>query len=211
MTTTDEPRVSARRAQTRRRLMDAAVEVFADRGVNAASVEEISELAGFTRGAFYSNFESKEDLCAALMRDLGQQHLVAAEQAIGRVLDTDERPMDELIDDAMDTFVAIQPSDRNAQLLQLELRLHAARNPDFAAMFNQLEEEMGGLFANLIESGLERRGVRLSVPAKQAIGLLHAVHDAANFDKLLGRATPTAGTDDLKALMHNLVRPVATD
>lgn len=208
MTTTDEPPVSARRAQTRRRLMDAAIEVFADRGVNGSSVEEISELAGFTRGAFYSNFESKEDLCAALMRDLGQQHLAAAEEAIARVLDSDDRPLDELIDDAMDTFVAIQPSDRNAQLLQLELRLHAARNPDFAATFNELDEELGTLFATLIEDGLRRRGVRLSVPAKQAIGLLHAVHDAANFDKLLGRATPTAGTDDLKALMNSLVRPV---
>ncbi|OYO18574.1 hypothetical protein CGZ93_14155 [Enemella dayhoffiae] len=203
-----EATLSPRRAETRRRLMTAAIEVFADKGVNGASVEEICEQAGFTRGAFYSNFDSKDELCAALLRDLCQQHLAAAETAIAQVLDTGEQPLDELIDSAVDTFVAIQPTDRNIQLLQLELRLHAARNAEFAVMFNELDAEMSELFGSLIELGLRRRGVHLSLPARQAIDLLHAVHEAGNFDQLLGRTTPGAGTSDLKALLRNLVRPV---
>ena len=188
--------------------MDAAVQAFADRGFNGASVEEISELAGFTRGAFYSNFDSKEDLCVALLRELGDQYVSAAEAAIAQVLDEDDRPIDELIEVAMDTFLAIQPQDRNSQLLELEMRLHAARNPEFAVVYNRLNCEMRDVFAGLIEEGLRRRGVRLSVPPAQAIGLLHAVHDAASFDKVLGRSEQGAGTDDLKALLHNLVRPL---
>lgn len=208
MIATEEPHVSARRAQTRRRLMDAAVEVFADRGVNGASVEEISELAGFTRGAFYSNFESKDELCMAVLRDLSHQYLSAAEAAIAQVLDSEDRPLTELIDDALDTFIAIQPQDRQSQLLELEMRLHAARHPEFAVLFNELDAEMSELFANLIEDGLLRRGVQLNVPAKQAIGLLHAVHDAASYDSMLGRTDPATGTHHLKTLMHSLVRPV---
>ena len=57
---------SARRRKTRDRLIDAAYEVFAETGVHAASVEMITERAGFTRGAFYSNFDTKEELFFAL-------------------------------------------------------------------------------------------------------------------------------------------------
>ena len=62
MTTT----VSSRRQHTRDRLIDAATGLFAEKSIEGASVEEISERAGFTRGAFYSNFDSKEE---ALPRD----------------------------------------------------------------------------------------------------------------------------------------------
>ncbi len=58
---------SSRRQKTRARLMDAAYQVFSERGVPGTSVEAICECAGFTRGAFYSNFSSKEELFFALM------------------------------------------------------------------------------------------------------------------------------------------------
>jgi len=49
---------SRRREATRQKLLDAAGLVFAEEGLDAASVEAICERAGFTRGAFYSNFDS---------------------------------------------------------------------------------------------------------------------------------------------------------
>lgn len=57
------------KAETRRRLLDAAAEVFLERGFQGASVEEISAEAGFTRGAFYSNFASKEELFVELLHE----------------------------------------------------------------------------------------------------------------------------------------------
>jgi AcrR family transcriptional regulator len=54
-------------AETRARLLDAAEEVFLRRGLQAASVEEITAQAGFTRGAFYSNFKSKDELFIELL------------------------------------------------------------------------------------------------------------------------------------------------
>ena len=56
-----------RRAQTRAALLDAAARVFAERGFGGASVEAIAAEAGYTRGAFYSNFASKEELFVALL------------------------------------------------------------------------------------------------------------------------------------------------
>lgn len=58
-----------RQQQTRDGLLDAAARVFVRRGFQASSVEEISAEAGYTRGAFYSNFRSKEDLFVELLHD----------------------------------------------------------------------------------------------------------------------------------------------
>src|SRR5512139_646545 len=71
---------SARREVTRQRVLDAAREVFAERGVIGGTVEDICEAAGFTRGAFYSNFADKADVVRALLaREHGRllEHLDA--------------------------------------------------------------------------------------------------------------------------------------
>lgn len=57
------------KAQTRQSLLEAAGDVFRRRGFSGSSVEEIAETAGFTRGAFYSNFDSKEQLFIELLHD----------------------------------------------------------------------------------------------------------------------------------------------
>lgn len=58
-----------RREQTRRDLLDAAARVFVKRGFTGSSVEEIAAEAGYTRGAFYSNFRSKNELFVELLHD----------------------------------------------------------------------------------------------------------------------------------------------
>lgn len=58
-----------RQAQTRQELLDAAALVFVRRGFHGSSVEEISAEAGYTRGAFYSNFKSKDEVLVELLRD----------------------------------------------------------------------------------------------------------------------------------------------
>ena len=96
--------VSPRRAQTQDRLLDAAIALFAEKGVHGASVEEICERAGFTRGAFYSNFASKDDLLVAAVERKGEQILRAARQATDSVPGERIEPgsVDEVIRAAMD-------------------------------------------------------------------------------------------------------------
>ena len=56
------------------RLVEAAITQFAARGIDATSVEQLCDAAGFTRGAFYSNFASKDDLCTAIIEACGAQN-----------------------------------------------------------------------------------------------------------------------------------------
>src|ERR1700722_2235653 len=60
-------RQQARTEATRRKLLEAAEQVFARDGFEAARLEDIASLAGYTRGAFYANFQSKEDIFFALL------------------------------------------------------------------------------------------------------------------------------------------------
>jgi AcrR family transcriptional regulator len=57
------------RDETRERLFQAAAQVFEERGIGAASIDAIAAAAGFTRGAFYSNFASKDELIVAMLED----------------------------------------------------------------------------------------------------------------------------------------------
>ena len=102
--------VSARRAQTRDRLMDAALDVFAERGVLAASVEEVCERAGFTRGAFYSNFATKDELCVALLTRACELDFGAAASALEAVRGPTPQGGDPL-EAAIGAFFAAHPRD----------------------------------------------------------------------------------------------------
>ena len=58
---------SARKAETRARLLEAAARVYARRGFSGATLDEVAAEAGFTKGAVYGHFGSKENLLLALM------------------------------------------------------------------------------------------------------------------------------------------------
>src|ERR1700743_3937855 len=68
------------RDDTREKLFEAAARVFEEQGIGGASIEAVAAAAGFTRGAFYSNFKSKDELIIAMLED----HV---EQTIWRNLD----------------------------------------------------------------------------------------------------------------------------
>ena len=77
-----------RRQLTRDALVDAAAEVFAQKGVSGASMEEIAAEAGFSRGAIYSNFGSKEELLLVVMDRFMDRQLVNFSEGV--VVDADD-------------------------------------------------------------------------------------------------------------------------
>lgn len=70
-------RTRPHRSETRRRVLDAAFEVFVDRGIAASSINDVAEAAGLTKGAVYSNFAGKDDLVLTLMTEHAESRLTA--------------------------------------------------------------------------------------------------------------------------------------
>lgn len=111
------------REQTRELLLDAAVEVFSRRGYHGASVDEVAETAGFSKGAVYSNFASKEELFLALF-DRRLEKQIETWPSIGRYIapTSDPRPTNERgFEDAI-------AEDRTWNVLLVEFFLYAMRD-----------------------------------------------------------------------------------
>ncbi len=84
---------SARKAQTRGRLLEAAARVYARRGFNGATLEEVAAEAGFTKGAVYGHFGSKENLLLALMEEHLTRQVIEQVALFDRERITWERPL----------------------------------------------------------------------------------------------------------------------
>jgi AcrR family transcriptional regulator len=120
------------RAQTRDRLMDAAYEIVVRNGIEEASIEDIAEAAGFSRGAFYSNFETKEDLLCALLEretDKGQEELRT-------IMDQAASPA-ELIQKARAFYVNLGANSQKCTFA-LAVRLYSMRHPSVREQVNEM-------------------------------------------------------------------------
>lgn len=163
------------RENTRARLIEAAAQVFAEAGLDGASVEAVCERAGFTRGAFYSNFESKDELFLMLAASVAQRRVDAVRERVAEITAEGELapgcdPTD-LLQKVMDSG----SDDRAGVMLMSEIRIRALRDPSFGAAYLAQEGEMIGSIAQIVADIVEAGGLRLRVPAEVAGRILMIV------------------------------------
>src|SRR5437588_10722186 len=149
-----------RRELTRSTLIDAAADVFAKRGFHAASLEEIAEAAGFTRGAIYKNFENKEELFYAVIERRIDVQLSRFREALSE-----------------DSAAAFDPARLAAiwqeelgfesewMTLDLEFRLYAMRNEEARQRWVAHEREFRSLVARFIEEQQKVLGASTTIDA----------------------------------------------
>jgi AcrR family transcriptional regulator len=196
--------LSARRTRTRQRLMTSAVAVFAERGVIGASVEELCEAAGFTRGAFYSNFADKDELVLAMIEQSIAEEYAAAADAVTELKGQGARPAADLVAQVLDRLNHGGRSDRTNLLAQRELLLYAARVPELRAPYQAFAEACRAQVDALVTDALAFAGLEFTVPLDVALDLLMATHDHMQQTALFtGRLDPSA----MHALIMNLTRP----
>jgi AcrR family transcriptional regulator len=123
---------AAKQEQTRAQLIDAAASVFARRGFQAATIEEIAEEAGYSHGAVYSNFAGKEDLFLAVF----EQYMSERVQEVARAARI-EGSFAERARAGADQWMQRFAGDRDTFLLHLEFMIHAARNPHLSEQLGQ--------------------------------------------------------------------------
>lgn len=192
--------ISPRRAETRQRLLDGAVGVFAERGVLAASVEEICDRAGFTRGAFYSNYASKNELVLELfeqdrvriretMDTLARSGLVEAAAQHPENLNT-------YIEAAVRATVPQRRLDREWVMAFAEMRLYAAREPEIRQKYLEYHERSQAELLRRILAIADVSGWEFTMPAQSVVEVLDNMFESAMLQSLL--VDPT-GDDDTRA------------
>jgi AcrR family transcriptional regulator len=194
-------RVTKRRAETRARLLDAAYRVFADKGFGRTRIEDICTAAGYTRGAFYSQFDSLDELFFSLY---DERALLITGQVGDALADVDGP---DTIEGALDRVAATLLLDRDWLLIKTDFLMHAARNPVVA---QRLLHHRGRL-REAIEQRLAATAATVAAPPSplgtvaDAARAVVAAYDGVTVQLLLDNDT-TAARDWLNQLLTALLR-----
>jgi len=175
------------RDDTREKLFEAAARVFEDQGIGGASIEAITAAAGFTRGAFYSNFKSKDELIIAMLED----HV---EQSIRRNLDLLDRHRN--LADFIDALKTIDRSHQDplarSPLLHMEMILFVARaekrRPDLAKRLRARRK----LIVDIVEATSKNNGKNASPNPTWIGAIVLALEDGFRLHRLIDPETTPA-------------------
>jgi AcrR family transcriptional regulator len=175
------------RDDTREKLFEAAARVFEDQGIGGASIEAIAAAAGFTRGAFYSNFKSKDELIIAMLED----HVA---QSIRRNLDLLDRHRN--LADFIDALKTIDRSHQDplarSPLLHMEMILFVARaekrRPDLAKRLRARRK----LIVDIVEATSKNNGKNGSPNPAWIGAIVLALEDGFRLHRLIDPETTPA-------------------
>ncbi|GAA1862930.1 TetR/AcrR family transcriptional regulator [Brevibacterium marinum] len=184
-------KLSARRLHTRSTLVEAGVSVFAVKGIDGASIEEICEAAGFTRGAFYSNFSSRDDLILATIEQRTSHDLDMLDASIERWRDRLNASHPEDIEGFLSEFVDETFSQKRATAAEViaehEIELYCLRTPGLYPRFAELSSFQVARIQSLIENALGFAEAISTIPLKDLIEALTAIHSQAALRAAAGK------------------------
>ncbi len=171
---------SARRQATRQRLLDAAFETFAENGFHGTSIEMVTFRADFTRGAFYSNFASKEELFFAMVEEVHERMLDQLESAVASVDWPATAPGGRIDPDSLTlllgSLLAGLPKDETWFRLDAEFETLGLRDPEIASHYLQLQYRWRERIAGVITLAIGAVGAQLRVSAAEAAQVLTAYY-----------------------------------
>jgi len=179
-----------RRAMTRQHLLDAAAIVFARNGFHGSTLDEVAATAGFSKGAVYSNFKSKDDLFVALLDDrIERQFAVVSE-----VLDTSSHDAAEQFPRIREIFGSDMFWSDDFLTLWLEFVLYARRNPEAQRKLADSAQRSHARVQELIEHEYAMVGVSPSYPTSDLAEISLALFNGLGLDRLVN---PSAVTDQM--------------
>ena len=166
-----------RRQLTRDVLTAAATEVFARRGYEGASLDEIAETAGFTRGAIYKNFGGKEDLFFHVIDHLNEQTIEAFRSLVPDFPDTKEWDLSTLAD----LWRASVSEFDELYVIGLEYDLYILRNPDSRTRAIEHRRKRRDLVASFIDEVAQSTGMTLRLPSDTLAAIILASADGLTY------------------------------
>jgi AcrR family transcriptional regulator len=172
------------RDDTREKLFEAAARVFEEQGIGSASIEAIAAAAGFTRGAFYSNFESKDELIIAMIEDHVARSIARMHELLAK-----HRNLADFID-------ALKRMDRSQQdplgrspLLHMEMILFVARaekrRPELAKRLRARRK----LIVDIVDSTAKSSGRNRALDPAWTGAIVLALEDGFRLHRLIDPET----------------------
>jgi TetR/AcrR family fatty acid metabolism transcriptional regulator len=171
MVTTAEPVPKRRRREeTRRRLMESALGVFARNGYERATVDEIVRDAGFSKGAFYVHFDAKEDIFWAMLDERINRQLEAFREAVNA-----EVPVAENLKMIFNSIFALNREDPLWSALFMEFAAHASRDKKVREQLAEMYRSWRDFAVEALNAGQEAGLVRRDIDVEFAASLLIAI------------------------------------
>jgi AcrR family transcriptional regulator len=182
---------------TRARLLRAAETIFARDGFEAAKLEEIASAAGYTRGALYANFASKEELFVALLED----HVEKRMAGFASAAETGQT-MPNLFEAMRENYVRAV-KDRTWNILFLEYKLFVLRHPEFREKLLPVHKRIFARTAVTLDAIYAIAGIKLPVSTLAAALAMGALANTLGVDLALGRMISEGEVDVILRLFFD--------
>ena len=160
---------SESQARTRALLVETARTMFLRDGYGATSLEKVAEEAGFSKGAVYSNFSGKDELCLAVLDTI---HEEVADAVLGSLTGADS------LDDALETFdrwADARIGDPDWSALEAEFAARSRRDPQLRHALQARNARIRGLIAAALTRTCEEHGLRLPMAYGDAANALFSL------------------------------------
>lgn len=163
MTDTSSPRITReqRQRQTRQQLLDAGRRLIVEKGFGGASLRDIAQAAGYSQGAFYSNFDSKE----ALLLELLREHMAQETEQLAGIFSHEDDSTTALMA-GLERWAATLDHNPDWSVLAVELLLHTQRSPAFAQAYRGVWADHHGRIAGFITQVFQRHQRPAPQPAE---------------------------------------------
>lgn len=195
---------SQRRAATQSKLLQAAWALITTRGLGYISVGDIANTAGFTRGAFYSNFADMEALVRRLAHDTFAEVLRQAEKQVrsAQFPTADGLPLAERIALLAASLQQVTSLDKETYIFYTEISLYVGRHPETSAALQRILTTMHTIWQELLTSLLRAFNLSASVQLADLVQVIMALAERSTNRALV------LGESDVAALLRRNLTPV---
>jgi AcrR family transcriptional regulator len=165
--------------RTRGALLHAASKLFCKRGLEGTSIDEVAEAAGYTKGAFYANFKSKEELFLVMLDERFSTELERLDRALAGTDDPDTEARL-----AAAEFIHFA-SDDDWPRLYFQFAAHAARNEEFRQELATRQQAMRERLVTVYERWINEFGVDPPLPIAEIAAMTYFMADGFLVDRLI--------------------------
>jgi AcrR family transcriptional regulator len=164
-------------------VLAAARRMFLACGYHGASLEQISDEAGFSKGVVYSQFASKADLFLALLEQRIEERAEENSRFVEQLVTRDGLGLDQGLEALAEHVSRRDRADAEWGLLVIEFRVHAARNPELNHRYSEVHERTVAGVARVVARIYDRAGEALPLPASELARMLLTVAAGARLEQ----------------------------